>query len=98
LHQLVHVAERYGAPIRRNFEDLEVGMDPALGQAAMPTGATRGSLGTEQQPGDGHGGRELTDVRDAGDEVGVAETSLLEASLNQVEDPTMPDDVWWAGA
>jgi hypothetical protein len=63
----------------------------------MATGSAGGSLGAEQQPGDRHGRRELPDVGETGDEVGVREASLLEASLNHVEDPAMPDDVWWAG-
>ena len=63
----------------------------------MAAGSTGGRLGAEQEPGNCHGRRELSDVGEAGDEVGVPEASLLEASLNQVEDPAMPDDVWWAG-
>jgi hypothetical protein len=98
LQQLVHVAKRYGPSIRRNLEHLEVGVDLPSGEAAVSTDATRGSLGAQEEPGDGHGGRELPNVRSPADEIRVAEPSLLEASLNQVDDPTMPDDVWWAGA
>jgi hypothetical protein len=73
-------------------------MNHPLRQAAVATDAARGRLGAEKELGDSHGGGELPDVRDTRDEVRVAEASLLETSLNQVEDPTMPDDVWWAGA
>lgn len=63
----------------------------------MATSSAGGSLGAQQQPGDRHGRRELPDVGKTSDEVSVPEASLLEASLNQIEDPAMPDDVWWAG-
>jgi len=98
MHQLVHVPEGYGASIRWYLQHLEVRVNPTLSEGAVATDAARGSLGAQQEPGDSHGRGELADVREAGDEVGVAEASLLEASLNQVEDPAMPDDVWWAGA
>jgi hypothetical protein len=91
------VPQRYGTAIGRYLEDLEVRVNAAEGEAAMATDATGGTLGTEQGFGHGHGGRELADVRETGDEVSMGEASLLEASLDKVEDPAMPDDVWWAG-
>ena len=72
-------------------------MHPALSEAAMTTDAAGGSLWTEKPLSDGDGGSELADVREAREEVGMPEASLLETSLNKVEDPAMPDDVWWAG-
>jgi len=98
MHQLVHVPEGYGASVGWYLQHLEVRVNPALSERTVPTDAARGSFGAQQEPRDGHGRGELADVRETGDEVGVAEASLLEASLNQVEDPAMPDDVWWAGA
>lgn len=98
MHELVDVAKRYGASILRDFQHLEIRVSPTLGEGAMATEPARGSLGTEQEPGDGHGRGELPDVRVPGDEVRVSEPTLLDASLNKVEDPAMPDDVWWAGA
>jgi hypothetical protein len=98
MHQLVNVTKGYGPPVRRDLQDPEVRMGPSLREAAMATDPTRGRLGAEQKLGDGHGRGELSDVGKPGDKVGMAEASLLEASLNQVEDPAMPDDVWWASS
>ena len=93
----MNIAQRNGAPIRGQLQDLEVRMDASEGQAAMPANAARRRLRTEKQPRDREGRRELPDVSWPAEQQRVRQTSLLETSLNQVEDPAMPDDVWWAG-
>ena len=97
MHQLVHVAQGYGSAVSGYFQHLEIGMGDASGERAVPADATGRRLRAEQELSDGHRGGELADVREAGDQVGVPESTLLEASFDKVEDPPMPDDVWWAG-
>jgi hypothetical protein len=97
MHQLVHVTEGYGSAVGGYFQHLEIGVGDSSGKRAVAADAAGRRLRAEQELSDGHRGRELADVREAGDQVGVPEASLLEASLNKVEDPPMPDDVWWAG-
>lgn len=98
MHEVVDVAKRYGASIRRDLQHLQVRVSPTLGEGAMAANPAGGRLGTEQEPSDGHGRRELPDMRESGDEIRVPEPTLLDASLHKVEGPAMPDDVWWASA
>jgi len=93
----MHVAKGDRTSVGRKLEKLEVRVDSSLGEGAMPARAAGGGLGAEQELGERHSGSKFADVRRAREQVGVAELSLLEASLNEVDDPAMPDDVWWAG-
>ena len=65
MHELVHVAQRYGSAVSGYFQDLEIGVGDASGERAVPADAAGRRLRAEQELSDGHRGRELADVREA---------------------------------